>query len=197
MALTALVTRPEEDARPLAEALRTRGVAVVIEPLLAIRPLPEAAEGLTQDLAGVQALLFTSANGARAFAALSPRRDIGVLAVGDATATAARGLGFAAVESASGDVQDLARLATQCLKPAGGPLFHGAGSAVAGDLAQLLAASGFELRRRMLYESRPAEAFTAEALAALKQGAVDLVLLFSPRTAASFTQLAKSAGIET
>jgi uroporphyrinogen-III synthase len=197
MALTALVTRPEEDARPLAEALRTRGLAVVIEPLLAIRPLPEAAEGLAQDLAGVQALLFTSANGARAFAALSPRRDIGVLAVGDATATAARSLGFTAVESASGDVQDLARLAAERLKPAGGPLFHAAGSAVAGDLAQLLAASGFELRRRMLYESRPAEAFTAEALAALKQGAIDLVLLFSPRTAASFAQLAKAAGIDT
>jgi len=197
MALTALVTRPEEDARPLAEALRTRGLAVVIEPLLAIRPLPEAAEGLAQDLAGVQALLFTSANGARAFAALSPRRDIGVLAVGDATATAARSLGFTAVESASGDVQDLARLAAERLKPAAGPLFHAAGSAVAGDLAQLLAASGFELRRRMLYESRPAEAFTAEALAALKMGAIDLVLLFSPRTAASFTQLAKAAGVDT
>jgi uroporphyrinogen-III synthase len=165
--------------------------------LLAIRPLPEAAEGLAQDLAGVQALLFTSANGARAFAALSPRRDIGVLAVGDATATAARSLGFAAVESASGDVQDLARLATQRLKPAAGPLFHGAGSAVAGDLAQLLAASGFELRRRMLYESRPAEAFTTEALAALKKGAIDLVLLFSPRTAASFTQLAKADSVDT
>src|ERR1700674_2648248 len=113
MPLTALVTRPEEDAKPLAEALAGRGIATVIEPLLAIRPLPEAAEGLTKGLAGVQALLFTSANGARAFAALSPRRDIGVLAVGDATATVARSLGFAAVESASGDVQDLVRLAKE------------------------------------------------------------------------------------
>jgi hypothetical protein len=94
MPLTALITRPEEDARPLAEALAARGVATVIEPLLAIRPLPEAASDLAKDLAGVQALLFTSANGARAFAELSPRRDIGVLAVGDATASAARGLGF-------------------------------------------------------------------------------------------------------
>ncbi len=160
MPLTALITRPEEDARPLAEALAERGVATVIEPLLVIRPLPEAAADLAKDLAGVQALLFTSANGARAFAELSPRRDIGVLAVGDATASAARGLGFTAVESAGGDVQALARLVKQRLKPAGGPLLHAAGSAVAGDLAEILAADGFDLRRRMLYESATATALS-------------------------------------
>ncbi|HEY8014458.1 MAG TPA: uroporphyrinogen-III synthase, partial [Dongiaceae bacterium] len=173
MPLTALITRPEEDARPLAEALAARGVATVIEPLLAIRPLPEAAAELAKDLAGVQALLFTSANGARAFAELSPRRDIGVLAVGDATASAARGLGFAAVESAGGDVQALARLVKQRLKPAGGPLFHAAGSAVAGDLAEILAADGFDLRRRMLYESVAATALSPETIAALKKGRID------------------------
>jgi uroporphyrinogen-III synthase len=191
MPLTALITRPEEDARPLADALADRGIATLIEPLLAIRPLPEAAADLEKDLAGVQALLFTSANGARAFAELSPRRDIGVLAVGDATASAARALGFTAVESAGGDVQSLARLAKQRLKPAAGPLFHAAGSAVAGDLAGVLAAEGFELRRRVLYESATATALSPETLAALKQGRVDLVLLFSPRTAATFAELAR------
>jgi uroporphyrinogen-III synthase len=196
MPLTALITRPEEDARPLAEALDARGVTVVIEPLLAIRVLPEAASDLAKDLAGVQALLFTSANGARAFAELSPRRDIGVLAVGDATAAAARALGFGVVESAGGDVQALARLAKERLKPAGGPLFHAAGSAVAGDLAETLAAEGFELRRRMLYESTTATSLSPETIAALKQGRVDLVLLFSPRTAATFAELAGAAGID-
>ena len=196
MPLTALITRPEEDARPLAEALAARGVATVIEPLLAIRPLPEAASDLAKDLAGVQALLFTSANGARAFAELSPRRDIGVLAVGDATASAARGLGFTAVESAGGDVQGLARLVKQRLKPAGGPLLHAAGSAVAGDLAETLAADGFDLRRRMLYESATATALSPETIAALKQGRIDLVLLFSPRTAVTFAELARAAAVD-
>ena len=196
MPLTALITRPEEDARPLAEALAARGVATVIEPLLAIRPLPEAASDLAKDLAGVQALLFTSANGARAFAELSPRRDIGVLAVGDATASAARGLGFTAVESAGGDVQALARLVKQRLKPAGGPLLHAAGSAVAGDLAEILAADGFDLRRRMLYESATATALSPETIAALKQGRIDLVLLFSPRTAVTFAELAQAAAVD-
>ena len=144
----------------------------------------------------MQAILFTSANGARAFAELSPRRDIGVLAVGDATASAARGLGFTAVESAGGDVQALARLVKQRLKPAGGPLFHAAGSAVAGDLAEILAADGFDLRRRMLYELAAATALSPETIAALKQGRIDLVLLFSPRTAVSFAELARAAAVD-
>src|SRR5258706_8645263 len=157
MAVTALITRPQEDARPLADELAARGIAVVIEPLLAIVTLPAAASDLAGDLAGVQALLFTSANGVRAFAELSSRRDIGALAVGDATAAAARGVGFIAVESAGGDVKDLARLAKLRLKPEGGPLFHAAGSAVAGDLAQHLPSDGFTLRRPLLYGSQAAQ----------------------------------------
>jgi uroporphyrinogen-III synthase len=196
VALKALITRPAEDAKALADGLVERGLDVVVEPLLTIAPLQSVAGELARDLQGVQAILFTSANGVRAFAQLSARRDIGVLAVGDATAAAARSAGFGAVESAGGDVKDLARLAKQRLKPEGGPLFHGAGSAVAGDLAQLLAEAGFSLRRRMLYESQTARGFAAAAEAALRAGAIDLVLLFSPRTAATFAALAKGAGID-
>jgi uroporphyrinogen-III synthase len=134
----ALITRPRDDAAELADALRQRGVEVAIEPLLVVEPIPDAAI----DIVGVQALLLTSANGARAFARLSERRDLPVFAVGDATAATARGLGFATVESAGGDVRDLARLVKDRLDPAGGPLFHAAGSAVAGDLSGLLAETG-------------------------------------------------------
>ena len=144
----------------------------------------------------MQAILFTSANGVRAFAGLSPRRDIGVLAVGDATAAAARAAGFTAVESAGGDVGDLVRLTKQRLKPEAGPLFHAAGSAVAGDLARLLGEGGFTLRRRMLYESNAATDFTPAARSALLAGQVDQVVLFSPRTAATFVALAKAAACE-
>ena len=50
------------------------------------------------DLDGVQALIATSANGVRAFAARDPRRSLPVCAVGDATARAASDAGFADVE---------------------------------------------------------------------------------------------------
>src|SRR6185437_6720906 len=58
-----LVTRPSADAAELAAALRARGLEPVLEPLLHIKPLPDAAARLEASLPGVQALLFTSANG--------------------------------------------------------------------------------------------------------------------------------------
>ena len=122
-----LITRPIEDARPLADALEERGIEVLIEPLLEIRHLEDA----EIDLQGVQALLFTSANGVRAFAALSPRRDLKALTVGDGSAEVARQAGFGTVESAKGDVEALAALVVDRLKAEDGILFHAAGTVTA------------------------------------------------------------------
>jgi len=129
-----LITRPSEDAVPLAETLRAAGVESVTEPLLDIVYLDEA----RPDLTGVQGLLITSANGIRAFARISDNRDVKVFAVGDASARTARGLGFSSVESASGDVAALARLVSEQADPAAGALLHVAGTRLAGDLAGLL-----------------------------------------------------------
>jgi uroporphyrinogen-III synthase len=196
MTLRALVTRPEEDAAPLAAALAERGVEVTVEPLLSIRPIPEA----PLDLQGVQALLFTSANGARSLAALATTRDLPgwrelpAFAVGDASAAAAREAGFSRVESAGGDVAALARLAIDRLDPKQGALFHAAGSAVAGDLGGVLGAAGFTVRREMLYEAKPAEQLSPATVTALANHGFDLVLFFSPRTAATFVTLTRAAG---
>jgi uroporphyrinogen-III synthase len=196
MTLRALVTRPEEDAAPLAAALAERGIDVTLEPLLSIRPLPEA----PIDLTGVQALLFTSANGVRSFAelagarALAGWRELPAFAVGNATAAAAHNVGFTRVDSAAGDVAALARLVAERLDPKAGALFHAAGSAVAGDLAGLLEQAGFTLRREMLYEARPADQLSPATVTNLGNGWFDLVLFFSPRTAATFVALARAAG---
>ncbi|MGE5268030.1 MAG: uroporphyrinogen-III synthase [Thiohalocapsa sp.] len=187
----ALVTRPRDDARALAEALARRHVEAVIEPLLDIRYL----DGPMPDLAGVQAVLCTSANGVRALARLSPERGLPLLAVGDATASEARGRGFRAVASAGGTVADLARLATRLLRPAGGRLLHVAGRAVAGDLAGALAVAGFAVDRAVLYEARPAAALGAETVRLLRQEKIDFALFLSPRTATIFARLALTAGL--
>jgi len=196
MTLRALITRPEEDAAPLAAALIQRGIETSIESLLSIRTLPEA----DVDLTGVQAILFTSANGVRAFAELAAAkgpaewREIPVFAVGDATARTARAAGFAQVSSAAGNVESLAELIAAKLDPQKGALFHAAGSAVAGDLAGLLGGRGFELRRSMIYEAHPAERLSPSTVEALEQGGFDLILFFSPRTAATFASLTQAAG---
>ena len=205
MSARALVTRPLEDAGPVMAALRRRGIACMVEPMLRMVPLPAPAI----DLDGVQGLVVTSANGARAFAAACRRRDLPVYAVGDASAAAARELGFSPVESAGGDVAALADLVARHAAPGAGALFHPAGRVSAGDLAGRLQALGFSLRRSRLYEARPADAFSAPlqaALAALSEGGeaappavaaagLRWVLFFSPRTAATFVSLSETAGL--
>ncbi|WP_395022087.1 uroporphyrinogen-III synthase [Dongia sp.] len=185
----ALITRPLEDAKPLAELLAGRGVECTVEPLLEIAPLADAAI----DLDGVQALLFTSANGVRAFAAKSSRRDLKVLTVGDGSATTAREVGFSDVTAAGGDVEALAALVIAKLDPKAGPLFHGAASVLAGDLQGKLEAAGFTLRRVVLYEAKTATTLTHETRMNLALGGVDMLLLFSPRTARTFAELWRKA----
>jgi uroporphyrinogen-III synthase len=187
----ALVTRPRAEAAALAEALAMRGIEAIIEPLLDIHYRDEPAP----DLAGVQAVLCTSANGIRALARLSGERRIAVFAVGEATAARARDAGFARVESAGGNVEDLARLARQLLRPDAGRLLHVAGSDVAGDLAGMLHEDGFAVDRVVLYEARPVPGLSAPTVAALQAGLIDFALFFSPRTAAVFARLAERAGV--
>jgi uroporphyrinogen-III synthase len=191
----ALVTRPVEDAAPLIRALQERGIDTLPAPMLTIRPVADAERRLHELLASTQAVLFTSANGVRAFAGASPRRELPAFAVGDATAAAARIAGFRSVLSAGGDVGDLAELVRTKLSPQGGALLHAAGSSVAGDLAGALGPIGFTLHRAVLYDAVPARALDAATVAALRGGEARLALFFSPRTAASFARLAAAADV--
>src|SRR5262249_50092268 len=73
-------------------------------------------------------------------------------------------------------------------------LVRAAGSAVAGDLSGLLEQAGFTVRRAVLYEAEPADQLSPATVTALANGTFDLVLFFSPRTAATFVALVRSAG---
>lgn len=187
-----LLTRPAEDSAALAAELQRRGHQVEIEPMLTIRPLPEA----PLDLEAAQTILLTSANGARVLFDRSVGRNMAIFAVGDATARAARAAGFTQVESAGGDVAALADLVIARLDPAGGRLVHVAGSAVAGDLAGRLRAAGFAVERAVLYAAEPATALSAACRDKLLGHGLDGVLFFSPRSARAFARLARMAGCE-
>jgi uroporphyrinogen-III synthase len=189
-----LVTRAEGDAEKLAARLAERGHHSIIENLMTIRFRPEAARSFGPFLDGVQAILFTSANGVRAFAEATSRRDFRAFAVGDATAAAARNAGFADVTSADGTVDDLAKLVIGRLKPRNGAVFHAAASVTAGDLQGLLEAAGFSVRRAALYEAVEAERLSDATRQAIAQHEIDAALFFSPRNAATFVRLA--AGLE-
>ena len=184
-----LVTRPIEDAQELADVLRARGHEVLIDPVLEIVP----AAGEAPDSDGVRALLATSANGVRAFAKLTPRRDLSLLAVGSATAEAARALGFTKVTHAEGNVERLALLAAESFDPRRGALLHIVGQDAVGDLKGLLEARGFVVRRHVLYVARAARELSAETRAGLAGGTLEGALFFSPRSARIFMSLADAA----
>lgn len=193
--MKALVTRPREDAASLLRALAERGIEALPAPMLTIVPAPDAARRLRDVLASAQAVMFTSVNGVRAFAATSPRRELPAFAVGHATAAAARIAGFRAVADAGGDVEDLAELVATRLSPKGGAIVHAAGSRVAGDLAQTLGASGFAVQRVSLYDAVPAVALEPETAAALARGEAAFAFFFSPLTARTFVRVAAAAGV--
>jgi len=186
-----LITRPRDDSAATAARLAAMGAEAVIEPLLDIRFTP----GPAPDLRGVQAVLVTSANGVRAFAAATPVRGVPVLAVGDASAAEAKRLGFTAVRSAGGDVATLAHLAETTLAPQGGALLHVAANAEAGDLSGRLAAAGFDVRKARLYESCPVKGLSPTLVESLKSARIDAAVFFSPRTARTFVTLARTAGV--
>ena len=190
--MRALITRPRDDAEPIADALGELGLETVTAPLLTVEPVAVDESRLD----GVQAILLTSRNGVRALAATTERRDVPVFAVGDATAALAREHGFTRVESAAGDSIALAALVRGRLDPSDGPLLHGAGATVAGDMAATLEADGFSVRGVVLYEAKPVEALAEEARESLARGELDFILFFSPRTAETFVILARAAGLE-
>lgn len=147
----------------------------MIQPLLAIRPLPQPAP----DLTAFTALVFTSRNGVAAFSALTARRDRPVFTVGDATAEAARAAGFADVLSADGAIGDLAALLLAHLSPDDRVLAAVAARPVA-DLGALLAG-------RIAVESLAV--YDAVDTGGVAPEAIDAVLIHSPRAAEALTAL--------
>jgi len=167
------ITRARPGAEATAARLSAFGFDPLIDPLLEVRDLP-----WPPDLAGVGALAFTSRNGVAAFARASRERSLPVFAVGDATADVAAEAGFTHVESARGDVADLAALIVE-RRPAGAVL-HPAAAEPAGDLVSPLLRAGIEARSVAVYETvaRAPDAATLDALDDLAA-----VLLHSPKAA--------------
>jgi uroporphyrinogen-III synthase len=189
-----LITRPEREATTLATALSQRGHVPVIAPLFRLEILHPPAD-FAASLAACQAVLLSSANGARALAEASEQRGRPILAVGDTTATTAEGLGFTAVTSAAGDGAALVELARQRLDPKAGPLVHVSGVDLALDLGEALGRDGFEVRRFALYDARAEGTLPDSARAALQARALDAATFFSPRAAQQFAKLVGEAGL--
>ncbi|WP_439572435.1 uroporphyrinogen-III synthase [Phreatobacter sp.] len=187
-----LVTRPEPDAGATAERLRGRGHDPLLAPLMTAVPVAEPLP-----LARPDGLALTSG---RAIAFLDPAlmaafRHLPVFAVGERTAAVLVETGFADVRPAGGDVRSLARLIAAADLPEGSRILHPGGEDRAGDLRALLAGTGLTAVPWTVYRMEPAATLPAAAVAALREGRIDAVLHYSPRSAATFAALAVGDGL--
>ncbi len=193
-----LITRPSPDADILAREIQAMGGAVFLRPLFNIKRLaPKSSlKGWTEDAA---ALLFTSAHGVRALAAL----DYGglalakkpVFAVGEASAEAARRAGASLVHyPKEGDAAALLSLILSKGRSfSAKPLLHIAGVHRAGDIGASLTEKGFPFRRAVLYEARPVLTLGRALEEEFRRGGICAALFFSRRAASLFADLARAA----
>ncbi len=185
-----LIIRTEPGASNTASKIAALGYTPIILP--AARAVPTNAKF---DHRNVQAILMTSSNAPRLTKFCPEAFAIPVYAVGDATANAAREIGFEDVISAGGDASALAVLVADRLKKENGALLHLRGTEVAGDVAGFLAACGFETRAQIVYETIDCPEFKEKLPEVLAQNS-GYVLFHSPKGAQRFAAAALDAKLE-
>lgn len=172
---TVWITRTQPGADATAKRVRAMGHLALVEPLFEVRDLD--ADLRLQEAA---ALAFTSANAVRALATRTADRSLRVFAVGEATALAAREVGFRQVLSTRGDVSALVAGIASRKRELNGPVIHLGGADLAGDLVGDLARHGVIAYAITLYETVERHAPT-KVIECLES--IDDVLVHSPRGA--------------
>jgi uroporphyrinogen-III synthase len=170
-----ILTRPLEDAAPLADKLRKLGHVPIITPLLKI----EARQNISVPPKQYQAICLTSANAIRVMGSIDAIENIPVFAVGQQSEQMANDKGFVQVSAHGGEVIGLHRFLIGHLKPEDGPLLYLSGAETSGDMQGRLQDSGFVVDRIITYDAVKSSLadFTDEIESA------EAVLLYSPRTA--------------
>lgn len=177
-----LITRPEADAREMMARFAALGCHATAAPLLKIVHQRISADAFE----GASALIATSRNAIAALAgspALAPALSLPIFAVGPATAKRAEEAGFQTVIRGPGTAAGLVPVILAHPISKAGPLVHLAGDHVAVDLADALGRAGANVAKIVAYRSLAVDALPAETDRDLRAGAIDAVIVMSPRTA--------------
>ncbi len=187
-----LLTRPRDQADEMAAELKSLGHEVIVSPLLE-RQILEISDGLH----GVGALVFTSLNGVAAVEGRIPEELLGVpvFAIGERTAAAAAEAGFKNLIVGPGQASGLLPLIIGFKGEIAGPIVHISGEDVRTDMAALLNAAGRSAERLTAYRMVAQSGLSHKAASALREGQLDAVLFFSPRSAKLFVTLMQAEGL--
>ncbi len=194
-----LVTRPRPEGEATARALRAKGFAVLLAPMLRFEPVAVHDDSD----AGYGGVIVTSANALRAIEtrlAGSPLLRLPLFAVGDRTAEAARAAGFEKVISASSDAAGLRERILESVKAKAlkktSPLLYLAGADLARDLPGELGERGFTVVTQTTYRMAPVTHLPEDARKAFAADGVEAVLHYSRRSARAFIEAVGEAGVE-
>jgi uroporphyrinogen-III synthase len=197
--MAVLVTRPHPDDETSAAALRARGFEVLRAPMLRFEPV--AFHDDTDARYG--AVIVTSANALRGIEPhLKGSRllKLPLFAVGEHSASVARGAGFEKVIPANGDAGRLRDLVLASVKSKElkktSPLLYLAGADLARDLAGELGERGFTVITHTTYRMSPVSSLPREVSDAFAANRVQAVLHYSRRSARAFLDAVRAAGVE-
>lgn len=187
-----LLTRPLSDSQRVAQLLRQTNVDVHIDPLMQVESLKIPENNLSE----YQALIFTSANGVRAFCAKNQKCALPIYVVGNNTRDVALQNGLGPVTSADGDVKKLSDTIISNLTPSDGSLLYQTGEHVAGTLMEDLEHEGFVVNHQKSYAVVAAQSLSNDTKILLKNGSIDYIPFYSPRSALIFKELIEAAGLQ-
>jgi uroporphyrinogen-III synthase len=197
--MAVLVTRPHPDDETTASALRARGFELLRAPMLRFEPVAFRDDETTD----YDAVLVTSANALRGLAPqLSGHRllKLPLFAVGEHTASVARGMGFEKIVAVDGDAARLRDRVLEAVKAKAlkkeSRLLYLAGADISRDLAGELGAHGLSVVTQTTYKMVPVTSLPREVCEAFVANGIEAVLHYSRRSARAFLDAARAAGVE-
>ena len=159
------------------------GYDVTIEPLLSFSTLGSSIPNLDFD-----AIALTSAT-ALEFCDIEMFSEIPVFTTGKVTAEKASAYGFANVQSAEGGALELADLIKDIYQGRSAKILYPCALQTAHDLSRLLEPQNIDCINWPVYEAVERKSFSSETLKLFGADEIDLVLLYSHRTARCFSRL--------
>jgi uroporphyrinogen-III synthase len=185
MKTTVLITRPETEAQDFRDTLTAHGLTPVCDPLLIVTPLQQNFD------AQPDALVTTSP---QAFRISYPDawQNLPLFVMGETSRQRAASSGFKNIMSSGGEFDTLMSLISKKV-PSGQKILYLRGETIRHDLKDRL--SDYDVFEHIVYQTQPASSLSEQTLTLLKAGELNVVTLFSPRSAEIFYDLLSRAGL--